>query len=372
MRALVIAWAPGGNLPPMLAAATLLARREHEVLVLASGETRRAAERLGFPVTAFRRSRDPDTRIAFEAQAEATMAMLAGPDLALDARDALDELQPDLALVDCMLPGAIAGARAAGTPTASLVHFLYGLARTRMRDAGGAWTTDLRALAATHRELRLPPVTDGLGAWEAPELVLVTAPRWFDVDAAAPSHVVHAGPLNVATRREGPRADRPRVLLTFSSTVMEGQPALIARVCAAVAGRDVDAVLTLGPAVDRDAVRVPDGVEVLTVADHDALLPGCAAVISHGGLGTLLRALAHGVPLLLLPLGRDQAFNAGRVARFGAGLHLPAEAPVHEIRTALEALLVDSRFAASAAGLAERIAADHPDETAVEALEAVA
>jgi UDP:flavonoid glycosyltransferase YjiC (YdhE family) len=372
MRALVIAWAPGGNLPPMLAAATLLARREHEVLFLASGETRDAAARLGFPVTGFRRSPDPETRIAFEAQAEATMAMLAGPDLALDARDAIDELQPDLAIVDCMLPAAIAGARAAGTPTASLVHFLYGLARTRMRDAGGGWTTDLRSLAATHRELRLPPVTDGLSAWEAPELVLVTAPRWFDVDAGAPRHVVHAGPLDVATRADRPRADRPRVLLTFSSTVMEGQPALIGRVCEAVAGPDVDVVLTLGPAVDRDAVRVPDGVEVLTVADHDDLMPGCAAVVSHGGLGTVLRALAHGVPLLLLALGRDQAFNAGRVARFGAGIHLPTDAPPHEIRTALEALLFDSRFAASAAELEHRIAVDQPDRTAAAALESVA
>ena len=139
-----------------------------------------------------------------------------------------------------------------------------------------------------------------------------------------------------------------------------------------MAGPDVDVVLTLGPAVDRDAVRVPDGVEVLTVADHDDLMPGCAAVVSHGGLGTVLRALAHGVPMLLLALGRDQAFNAARVARFGAGIHRPTDAPPHEIRAALEALLVDARFAASAAELEHRIAADHPDQTAAEALEAVA
>lgn len=369
MRVLVIAWAPGGNLPPMLGAASLLAKRDHDVRFLASGATRTAVEQLGFQATGFERTPDPDTSIAFEANAEPTMATLAGPDLALDARDAVDDLHPDLAVVDCMLPAAIAAARVTGTRTASLVHFLYGLARTRMREAGGGWTTDLRALAATHRMLGLPPPTDGLRTWEAPELVLVTAPSWFDVDADAPDHVVHAGPLGVRTRTATVAGERPRILMTFSSTVMEGQPTLIARVCAAVAELDVDAALTLGPAVEPSAVRVPDGVEVLTVADHDRLMPGCAAVVSHGGLGTVLRALAHGVPLLLLPLGRDQAFNASRVEHFDAGIRLPTDAPAQRIQDALHTLVTDPRFAASAAALKARTAADDPDRTAAHALE---
>ena len=51
MRVLVITWAPGGNLPPMLAVASMLGRGGHEIAVLASGETRVAAEQLGFEVT---------------------------------------------------------------------------------------------------------------------------------------------------------------------------------------------------------------------------------------------------------------------------------------------------------------------------------
>ena len=265
------------------------------------------------------------------------MAAMAGADIALDARDALNELHPDVAIVDCMLPAALAAARATGTPAVSLVHFLYGLARTQMLQAGGAWTTDLGRLAATHRMLGLAAPRDGLSAWEAPELVLVSAPRWLDVDFDAPANVLHAGPLGVAVRRPRPAgADvaRPRVLLTFSTTVMDGQTELIDRVCEAVAGLDVDAVLTLGPAVDRDAVRVPDGVEVVGFADHDSLMPESAAVIGHGGLGTVLRALAHGVPQLLLPLGRDQAFNAGRVEQLEAGIRLSPDAPPERIRTA--------------------------------------
>jgi UDP:flavonoid glycosyltransferase YjiC (YdhE family) len=374
MRVLVATWGPGGNLPPLLAAGSVLARRGHDVAFLASGETSGAAVQLGFPVSRYRRSPDPDTRVAFEAQAEVMMATMAGADIALDARDALEDVRPDLAIVDCMLPAAIAAARATGTPTASLVHFLYGLARTRMLQGAGGWTTDLESLAATHQMLGLDPIRDGLTAWEAPELVLVTAPRWLDVDADAPGHVVHAGPLDVARPEEQrpPDAVRPTVLLTFSTTVMEGQTVLINRVCQAVAGLGLQAMLTLGPAVDRDAVRAPDGVEVLAFAQHDRVMPGCPAVISHGGLGTVLRALAHGVPQLLLPLGRDQAFNASRVEELHAGIHLSADAPPQRIRNALHTLLTDPRFSAAAARAANRIAVEDPDRAAAEALERIA
>jgi UDP:flavonoid glycosyltransferase YjiC (YdhE family) len=370
-----VTWAPGGNLPPMLAAASLLHRRGHEVTVLASGETRGAADRLGLEVSGYRRSPDPDVRVAFEAQADVMMATMAGADIALDARDVLNELRPDVAVVDCMLAAALAAARATGTPAVSLVHFLYGLARTQMLRAGGAWTTDLGSLAATHRMLGLAGPRDGLSAWEAPELVLVSAPGWLDVDFDAPANVLHAGPLGVAvgrSRAAGAGAERPRVVLTFSTTVMDGQAELIDRVCEAAAGLDVDAVLTLGPAVDRQAVRIPDRVKVVGYADHDSLMPDSAAVIGHGGLGTVLRALAHGVPQLMLPLGRDQAFNAGRVEQLEAGIRLSPDVPPKQIRIALRTLLTDPRFRAGAALAARRIAADEPDRTAGEALERTA
>ena len=56
------------------------------------------------------------------------------------------------------------------------------------------------------------------------------------------------------------------MLLTFSTTVMAGQAALIERLCAAVADLELRPTLTLGPAIERDAVHVPDAVEVLPFA----------------------------------------------------------------------------------------------------------
>ena len=75
--------------------------------------------------------------------------------------------------------------------------------------------------ARTHRALGLAPAADGLTAWEAPGLVLVTAPRWLDIEYDAPANVVHAGPLSVAVgagRRVGAESTRHRVVLTFSTT----------------------------------------------------------------------------------------------------------------------------------------------------------
>jgi len=193
----------------------------------------------------------------------------------------------------------------------------------------------------------------------------------FDGECDFPEHVVHAGPLGVAVRRRLPRSAgaSQRVLLTFSTTVMHGQAELINRVVDAVSDVELDIVLTLGSALDRDAVRVPENVRVMTVGDHDRLMPTCDAVIGHGGLGTVLRALAHGVPQLLLPLGRDQTVNAARVGEIRAGIPLPADSPPATIRRQLAALLADRSFAAACARVAGRIAGADPDRAAAEALE---
>ena len=94
-------------------------------------------------------------------------------------------------------------------------------------------------------------------------------------------------------------------------------------------------------------------------------------MVNNGGLGTVLRALAHGVPQLLLPLGRDQAFNASRVEALHAGIQLPAQASPKQIQTALQTLITTPRYAAAAADLAARMAAADADRTAAEAFERI-
>ncbi len=154
---LIVSWASGGNLPPLLAAGGLLAARDHRVCVLTSAATRQPALDAGFDVVGYQRGPDPEMETAFEQQAAQLMAIAAGPEIALDVRDVLAELQPKLMIVDCMLPAGIAAGESTRTPTASLVHFPYGLARTQMLGGSGAWTTDRAQLNITRNRLGLEP-----------------------------------------------------------------------------------------------------------------------------------------------------------------------------------------------------------------------
>ncbi len=80
----------------------------------------------------------------------------------------------------------------------------------------------------------------------------------------------------------------------------------------------MNVVATLGG--ELDVGPVPANVSVHRFIPQAELLPHCDAVIAHGGAGTTLGALAHGLPLILLPQGGDQHYNAERAARAGAAL----------------------------------------------------
>jgi len=370
LSVVIATWASGGNLPPLLALAGLLRVTGHRVGVLASSATYEPARRDGFVTFAYRSAAQPDPSVPFEAQAANVMRTLAGVAVAQDVRAVLAEARPDVLVADCMLPAAVVAAQSASIPVVSLVHFLYGPARARMAQTSEAWTTDLEQLNATRAGAGLPAAGDGLTAWESVDLLLVTAPSWFDLDSAYPLNVVHAGPLGVRATVPS-RAGAPLVALTFSTTEMAGQATLVERVCDALYDQRTEAVLTLG-GLSLEPFAAPPNVTVLPFADHDELFPRCDAVVTHGGLGTVLRALAHGVPLLMLPLGRDQHINADRVARLGAGIHIAREAPTERIRGALEHLTTAPSFREAAAAAATRIAADRPDRSALQAVEAAA
>lgn len=101
-------------------------------------------------------------------------------------------------------------------------------------------------------------------------------------------------------------------------------------------------------------------------------MPEARVVVAHGGHGTVMKALAHGVPVLAVPLGRDQADNAVRVEVAGAGLRVKPTASVATYRKALGRLLDEPGFAAGAARMATAIAEDVAEDRAVRELEALA
>lgn len=84
-------------------------------------------------------------------------------------------------------------------------------------------------------------------------------------------------------------------------------------------------LVTIGRGGDSaDLGPLPDNVRVETFVPQAEVLPHCAAVVCHGGSGTVLAALAHGIPLVCVPQGADQFVNAANVERVGAGTSIGA------------------------------------------------
>jgi UDP:flavonoid glycosyltransferase YjiC (YdhE family) len=119
-------------------------------------------------------------------------------------------------------------------------------------------------------------------------------------------------------------------------------------------------------------LKAPKGVTLLPSAPHDAVMKEVSLVITHGGHGTVSRALRNGLPMLLMPMGRDQNDIALRVEARGAGLTLPPEASEAEIAAALARLTKESRFALAARRLQGAMAREITSERLVEEIEEIA
>jgi UDP:flavonoid glycosyltransferase YjiC (YdhE family) len=154
-----------------------------------------------------------------------------------------------------------------------------------------------------------------------------------------------------------PEGTLPLVYLTFG-TVFADERRLRA-VMNGVVGLDVRLLVTVGPSGDPSLLEeLPPRVRVERYVPQTALFPHCDVVVSHGGSGTFLGALAEGLPQLCLPQGADQFLNAAACAQSGAGLSLvPDAATPARIADAVNRLLTEPVFRERSAGLAGEIAA---------------
>ncbi len=122
---------------------------------------------------------------------------------------------------------------------------------------------------------------------------------------------------------------------------------------AALSELAVNVVVTTGYDTDPMSLGpLPANVAAERYIPQALLLPHCAAVLCHAGAGTIIGALAYGVPLVCLPRGADQYGNAEAVARVGAGLTLPPDrASAEHIRAAVQQVLDEPTYAAQAVDL---------------------
>lgn len=413
MHYLVALWDGGGTVPAEIGVVRRLVARGHSVTVLGDPTLEPDALAAGAAFRSwtrapYRKTQDVDDDVFHDWECRTPIGvlgrlcdrMITGPALAYaaDVREQLVDRPVDAVVASGPLLGALIGAESMDVPAAALCANVYsrpapglppfgsGLApgrgpAGRARDAvlnrvaQGLWNRGLPDLNAARARFGLPTLTDIWAQWDRAARVLVLTSPAFDLPADLPPNVRYVGPVLddpvwVAPYRP-PDGDEPLVVVGLSSSYMQ-QVGVLRRIVAALDGLAVRAVVTTGPAIDPAEVRRTPRVDVVRSAPHAQLFPIAGAVVTHAGHGTLLKALAAGVPALCLPMGRDQTDNAVRAARHGAVLRLRPGAPPADIAAAVRRLLDEPSFRDNARRLGARLRADAASTSLVDETEAAA
>lgn len=378
-RFLIVTWDGAGNLVPTLGIARGLADAGHEVRVLGHRSVDDRFGRHGWSFRSFGSA--PEYDAVHPGDLSQEMGFLVehvffGGAVAADTLDEIRRTPTDVVLVDALLPSAICAAEASGVATAALFHTAYCLFR------GGPLlemvSTALPMLGTVRADLGLDAVSGIPELHDRCALRIVTSPLEFEPPGSDAAGVVFVGPVLdapqpvVSDRATDVDDGRdPLVLLSFSTSDM-GQAAVLQRVLDALAAADVRVLVTTGPSVDPGALRAPANATVLGHVPHATVMPAASLVVTHAGMGTVMAALAHGVPLVCMPMGRDQFFNAQRVVELGAGRMIASDAEGSVVAAAVTEVLADAVLRDGAKQMASDIAAYGGASSAVGRLEQLA
>lgn len=324
---LLVTWAGGGNVGPFLGLAEQLVARGHRVGALA---TRSLIPRLA--------------AVGAETTGPAEGSLPTASDVARTA----GAFDPDVLVVDYMLTGALCAAEKCGQPTVALVHTLYTALLVEGAPQPIRMAAPLESLNELRRSIGLGPISGFADLLAATDVVLVTAPRQLDAPGAVPPNLVYAGAILPGPGSDvdwrPPSGEGPLVVVSLG-TAGEAAPEseLLRKILDALGGLPVRGLVNLPDYIDAATLRPPANVTLSGYVRHTAVLPRADLLVTHAGLGSVLAALAFGVPMVCLPLGREQPDNAEAVVRVGAGRTLSAASGPEEIREAISAELGSGR-----------------------------
>ena len=403
---LLVSWGTSGNLNPLLTAGRQLIRRGHQVRLMADPAMRDEVVAAGFDFATWHRApvgraADPDD---FSDMADWFRRAIFGPAgaYAADVRDEVARNGTDAVLSIDLLYGAVLGAEAAGVPAAMLSPHVSlrplpgvpvastGLAAPKTLqqraevDAANERFADFMNSFRSHlnescAQLGVAGFDHVMDIYDRPRRLLLAISQAFDFQADwLPVNVRYIGPLLDQPSWSEPwrapwqaQPHGPRALIACS-TGAQGQGELVQRIINAMGLTDIHCVTTAGPNVDVGTLTAPSNVHLVRSAPHNAVMPEVSLVVAQGGHGTVNRALINGLPLLILPMGRDQVDNAARVVAKGAGLQLPATASEAEIAAAATRLISEPHFRLAARRLGAAIKADVDADGLVREMEEVA
>lgn len=266
-----------------------------------------------------------------------------------DVERAVAELDPDVLLVDANCFGAAAVAEVSGrawagflpyclpVPSRDAPAFGPGFAPPegplgRLRDslvwAVQRWASagPLAPVMALRARLGAPPITDMTELFQRAPLMLYRTAEPFEYPRSDwPANIRAIGPGPWSLPGEAPDwlhdLPRPRVLVNVSSELQDDDA--IVRAAIEGLGGEPGSIVVTTAAHDPAAFPAPnERVRVTRFLPHAAVVPHVDVVVTHGGMGSTQRALAAGVPVVVVPWGRDQIETGRRAERSGGGVML--------------------------------------------------
>lgn len=412
---LFVIWEGGGTIPPELALAKRLLDRGHEVTVLGERASQQDIEAIDAQFVPYQQApqrliREDHLR-DWEKSNPLSMAknlmdnVLCGPAraYAMDVLSTIKKINPDALVVDGSLLGALIGAEKSSLPTAIVnpdvgfrpvkgrpplglglpkARSMLGRIRDRLLNylATRASAVGLPPINACRRSLDLPTLRSPFDLYARADRHLLLTSRHFDFPTQPPSNLRYVGPQVDDPIWGGdwtppwPDNNRASVLVTLGST-FQNQAVIYRRIITALRALNLNAIVTLGNVAElpsRSALGediAGENIYLVASAPHSEVLKHVDLVVSHCGHGTVMKSLCAAIPLVCIPLGRDQKDNAQRVEAIGVGLKLRRTASTEKIKMAIDIVLKEARFKNNALQLSKKIAQEMEDDPAIQELE---
>ena len=338
-------WDGGGNLTPSLGIARVLTDRGHHVHFHGRDEMVDRVRAAGFDADALSNARTDLDRYSFHPLAT-VFGYTSSPAVGEELVVRVAEHDPDLVLIDAMFASALNVAPRFERPTVVTLHTFF----DRLY---AGWQANFAMQSESRQRAGFDGLPDLDTLWGERDLFHVNTFEAFDGAPATSWHnVVHGAPILASERRAesvalpwGREEPTPLVLLSFSTVREQRSPEMLQRALDALAPLPVHVVATTGGIVDPDALTAPPNACLVAFADHDELMDRASLVVGHGGHGTTMRALSHGVPIVGIPAkGADQAPITALMEEWNVGRALPGDADISQIRAAAEQVLDHPAF----------------------------
>lgn len=392
MRFLFVTLPGSGHFHPLVPAARAVRANGHAVCFATARSFHPNVESSGFDVFAagFDRDRDESNERYAELQVELEALPADGPARTLfrirklfaglyaeqmvpDLLGLAEDWKPDLIVREVGEFGGCVAAEVLGIPHASVRSNTMLSTYSRRHLVGD----EMSRLRATYG---LPPDPDTAMLFRYLHLAF-EPPRFHDpaLPLAPTSHLLRPVPFSQSGGEGSPAwlaelPDRPTVSATLGTVFNSRVPGLFQAILDGLRDEEVNLILTIGR--DQDPAQFgpqPVNVHIERYIPQSQLFPHCDVVITHAGFSTVSEALAHGLPLVPIPLDADQPLNAERCAALGV-----AKVIEHDQRTpgaigsAVRTVLADPSYRGNAEQIREEIAQLPGPEHAAALLERLA